>query len=66
MPSASYYREQAKVLHSLAMVTSDQEFAAQLEARRRLYLTKAGEPQVTGADFTGTLDSSDDPQRGKA
>jgi hypothetical protein len=65
MPSARYYREQAKVLQSLAMVTSDPDYAAQLKARRRIYLTKAEMLQGAAVDFSGIVDGFEDLQMRK-
>jgi hypothetical protein len=61
MPSSSYYRRQANLLLLLALVTSDQDYATQLEARARLYLTVADHPDNC-PDLPGLLDDFNDRQ----
>jgi hypothetical protein len=61
MTRTSYYQKQAQVLLLLALVTSDQDYAAQLEARARLYLTLADHPDNC-PDFPGLLADFNDQQ----
>jgi hypothetical protein len=50
-----YYQVQARILLQLASTTSDREYAAQLEARARMYLSLADHP-VDTPDLPAILD----------
>src|SRR5712691_11303393 len=45
MPSARYYREQARVLMELASIASDRGYAQRLRSRAREYLAQARVPE---------------------
>ncbi len=47
MPSASYYRDQARLLLSWALAARDPQVAARLEARARLLLAQAELPDCS-------------------
>ncbi len=65
MPSSEYYRQQAKILLSMALAASDPEFAERLRARAELYLAQAEVPDGTAADFNRAIDQyNDDQMRG--
>ncbi len=65
MPSVDYYRDQARLLLSLALVTNDSEYAAQLEARARIYLALADIKDDPTAEFGQILDGFNDEQMSK-
>jgi hypothetical protein len=56
MPSATYYREQAKVLLSLAAVTTDPDCAARLAHLARLYWSEARLPRAPALGFDDIVD----------
>jgi hypothetical protein len=56
MPSASYYRGQAKLLLSLAEITSDPDYAEQLADLARLYWSEAKLPQAPRINFGELVD----------
>lgn len=53
---ASYYREQAKLLAKLAVLTRDRDYAGQLEARLRIYLASADLPTNSPTDLNPLLE----------
>ena len=55
MPRADYYREQARRLALMARATRHADFAAQLEAQARLYLSLARVPERSTNDLNSVL-----------
>jgi len=55
MPRADYYREQARRLALMARATRHADFAAQLEAQARLYLSLARVPERSTNDLNSAL-----------
>ena len=63
MPSAHYYREQAQLLLTWALATTDPDFAMRLEARACELLALAELPQEQGfSDLTPFLDEFNSQQ----
>ena len=44
MTRSAYYREQARVLLSMAMASTDEDIAARLQGRAAVYLAMADDP----------------------
>ncbi len=56
MPSATYYREQAKLLLTLAAVATDPDYAARLAGLARLYWSEAKLPRAPALGFDAIVD----------
>jgi hypothetical protein len=65
MASPEYYRQQAKILLSMALAASDRARAERLKQQAELYLAQAGLPDGSAADFSRAVDGyNDDQMRG--
>ncbi len=60
MASSAYYRQQAKILLSMALAARDPERAERLRTQAELYLVQADLPDDTAADFNRAIDSYND------
>jgi hypothetical protein len=60
MPSSEYYRQQAKVLLSMALAARDPERAERFKAQAELYLAQAELPNNTTADFDRAVETYND------
>ena len=62
MPRADFYREQARRLISMARASPHPEFASQLEAQARLYLSLARLPESRASDLSSLLNEFNSQQ----
>jgi hypothetical protein len=65
MPSATYYRDQAKLFLTWTVATTNPELAAILEARAREFLARADWPEEPAYDLKSLLDGFNEQQRCK-
>jgi hypothetical protein len=64
--SSRYYREQAKLLFSLALVTSDEQQAGQLERQAQEFVVRAASLSREEIDLGGLLDDYNEAQLRKS